>query len=107
MTNIDAIIDKLRREPTHLFSLRHNCIGKSFRLKKFGHSLDVKVRVVIALCLAQNKRFWFLPPTVPTFHGWAEVDGKRIELAHPLSDTNSLNTYDIDIVPLIATRVIL
>lgn len=95
-----SIVDSLRKEPYRRLPFRHNCIGKSFRLRKACKRLGIKVKVVITLCLIKNDRHWFLPGSIPFIHGWAEYEGKRIELARPLNELNSVWTYDIDIFPL-------
>lgn len=33
MSSVRDIAERLRGEPFHIFSLRHNCIGRSFRFK--------------------------------------------------------------------------
>ncbi|MFC1910555.1 hypothetical protein ACFLXC_04645 [Chloroflexota bacterium] len=95
---MDEIADSLRQEPFN--TLTNNCLIKSFRFKRRCAELGIKARVVISFGYApvsRGLRFF-----VPIIHGWAEVDGCRIELAHPLDDPNVFGTLDSEVKPLAA-----
>lgn len=94
--------ERIRREPFQMFW--NNCIIKSFKFRKYCRELGVNAKVVIALVVTSCDRFP-LPPKIVWFHTWAEVDGKRIEVARPLDEKNTANTYDIDIRPIMLIKV--
>lgn len=96
---VNAIAEKLRREPFQMFG--NNCLRKSLKFRRECRGIGVSVRIVLSLCLTPCKRFP-LPPKVVWVHAWAEIDGQRIELARPLGERNTVNTFDIDIKPIIA-----
>ena len=97
-SEIKTIAEKLRREPFHM--LRNNCLIKSLRFKRECRKFGVDVRVVFALVLTPCAKHP-LPPWVIWFHGWAEINGQRIELARPLDERNAANSFDIDIRPVV------
>lgn len=83
METVDAIVERLRQEPHHVLGFRRsNCIAKSFRLKRECRRIGIDTKAVICIGLIRRKPlgFWM---KIPMFHGWAELDGKRIELGHP------------------------
>lgn len=79
----------------------NNCFRKSLKFRKECRRIGISARVVFALVITPCKRLP-LPPGVVWFHAWAEVDGQRIELARPLGEKNTANTFDSDIRPIIA-----
>lgn len=99
MINVDEIAEKLRREPYVLF--KHDCLTKSFRLKKECSALGIQVRVVVCIGLAKAKWFghWF---TIPVTHGWGEVEGKRIEVSRPLGTSGIWDIIPVNIKPIIS-----
>lgn len=101
MTKVDKIAEKLRREPYHVFPMRYNCIGKSFRFKRECQRIGVDTRVVI--CAGRVKArplgFWM---KILMIHAWGEVEGRRIETAHPLGEMGLWGMIDIDLKPIIA-----
>lgn len=99
METVDIIADRLRREPFHM--LWNNCLRKSLKFRRQCRRIGVSVRVVVALVLTHCERPP-LPRFVVWFHAWPEVDGQRVEIARPLDERNSVNTFDIDIRPIIA-----
>lgn len=97
-TRVEHIAERLRKEPFHI--LRNNCLIKSLRFRKECREIGVGARVVFALVLFPCARFP-LPPWVMWFHAWAEINGRRIELARPLDERNTAYTFDVDIRPII------
>jgi len=98
---VDRIAEELRQEPYHVFPMKFNCIGKSFRFKRKCAKLGIKARVVICLGIIETERFGFLM-RILMVHGWGEVDNKRIEVGRPLDQKSPWGTFDIDLMPLIA-----
>lgn len=99
MTEVNKIVIKIRREPFRMFG--NNCLRKSLKFRRLCRGIGINVRVVFALVITPCKRFP-LPPRILWFHTWAEIDGQRIELARPLNERNTANTYDIDLKPIVA-----
>lgn len=97
----EELAEKLRREPWRTFPMRSNCLGKSLRFREECHKIGIKARVIFSLGITRNDRIPFLPSML-LFHAWAEIDGRRIELARPLNEENFWNTFDTDIRPVIA-----
>lgn len=99
LEKVEAIAERLRREPYHTFT--NDCIIKSARLKKECRALGIPARVVVCLGLAKAGLFgrWL---TVPVIHSWAEVEGKRIETSRPLGSTGLLGIVPMKIKPIIA-----
>ncbi len=99
MMKVEEIAERLRKEPFHMFG--NNCLQRSLKFREECLKVGVSVRVVLALVLTPCKRF-LLPPYIIWFHAWAEIDGRRIELARPLNERNTANTKDIELKPIIA-----
>lgn len=99
---INAIAERLRGEPFHM--LMNNCILKSIRFRRMCQAIGVSARVVFALVIVRNKRYPLVPYVV-WFHGWAEVDGQRVELARPLDDENSCGVLDSEIRPIVGVWI--
>lgn len=102
MNNIEVLAKKLRREPFHM--LGNNCFRKSLKFRTECRKIGINARIVFALVLTPCRRSHF-PPWAVWFHTWAEIGGRRIELARPLDERNSVNTFDIEIKPLAAIRI--
>jgi hypothetical protein len=80
--------EKLRKEPFHLIPIRHNCMGKSFRLRLESRRVGVRgVKMVFSLGYVHNAKLP-LPPFLPMYHVWVEYCGKRIEVARSLKTAN-------------------
>lgn len=101
MTKVDEIAEKLRQEPFHVFPMRYNCIGKSFRFKEECRKAGIDARVVICLGIVEMRRFG-CSIKLPWGHEWGEVGNERIEVARPLDQRSPWGTFDIDFKPVIA-----
>jgi len=101
LTKAEKIAERLRQEPYHLF--RNDCLTKSARLKRECKTLGISVRVVACIGLARARLFGFWL-TIPVIHGWAEVDGKRIETSRPLGSSGIWAIVPVNIRPIIAVR---
>ncbi len=104
MTKVDKIAEKLREEPYHVFPMRYNCIGKSFRFKEECRKADIDAKVVIGLGIVETRRFGCLR-RIPMVHGWGEVSNERIEVTRPLDKKSLWGTFDIDLKPVITIRI--
>lgn len=104
MTKVDKIAEKLRQEPYHVFPMRYNCLGKSFRFKEECRRADIEARVVICLGIIKTRKFGPLLK-IPMVHGWGEVENRRIEVARPLDQRSPWGTFDIDLKPVITIRI--
>ncbi len=100
---VALIAERIRKEPFNM--LTNNCLRKSFKFRKECRKIGIEVGIVFALVLTRCDKFP-LPRYVVWFHGWAVVDGRRIELARPLDEKNTANTFDIDIRPLVAIHLL-
>ena len=101
LAKVEKIAEKLRQEPYHLF--RNDCLTKSVRLKRECKALGILACVVACIGLARARLFGFWL-TIPVIHGWAEVDGKRIETSRPLGSSGIWGIVPVDIRPIIAVR---
>ena len=101
LEEVEKIAEKLRQEPYNLF--KNDCITKSVRLKKECQALGIQARVVVCLGLVPARLFghWL---TLPVIHGWAEVDGKRIETSRPLGTSAIWRIVPANIKPIITSR---
>jgi hypothetical protein len=99
---MEIIADSLRNEPFH--TLRNNCLVKSFRFKRQCLKEGIAARVVIAFCCAPVRRGCF-NLTIPIIHAWAEVDGRRIEVARPLCQPGPWGTLDSEVRPVFAVWI--
>jgi len=104
MTKVGKIAEKLRHEPYHVFPMRYNCVGKSFRFKRGCLKVGIVARVVICFGIITTKRFGVLLK-IPMIHGWGEVNHERIEVARPLDEKSPWGTFDIDLKPIVAIWV--
>jgi hypothetical protein len=97
----EELAEPLRREPYNL--LTNDCITKSVRLKRECRSEGIQAKVVVCLGLARAKWFgrWL---TIPVFHGWGEVERKRIETSRPLGTSGLWGIFPAKIRPLICLR---
>lgn len=99
---MEAIAERLRHEPYHL--LTNDCFIKARKLKRESQALGIPVRIVacIGLVRAHVFRLWWL--TIPVIHGWAEVEGRRIEVSRPLGTSGTWGIISANIRPVIAVR---
>ncbi|MFQ5997167.1 MAG: hypothetical protein ACE5KP_06040, partial [Dehalococcoidales bacterium] len=79
LEKVEEIAERLRHEPYNF--LTNDCFIKARKLKRECAVLGIPVRIVacIGLVRAQVFRLWWM--TIPVVHGWAEVEGKRIEVS--------------------------
>jgi len=102
LAKVENIAEELRREQYILF--RNDCITKSRRLKRQCKLLGVDVKVVI--CIGLGRAWWFKRwLTIPVVHGWAEVNGKRIETSRQLGTSGIWGIVPMYIKPLISIRL--
>jgi len=101
LAKVEKIAERLRQEPYNL--LRNDCITKSIRLKRQCKALGIPARVVACIGLTRARLFGFWL-TIPVIHGWAEVDGKRIETSQPLGSSGTWGIIPVNIKPIIAVR---
>jgi hypothetical protein len=98
----EAIAEKLRQEPYVLF--RNDCLTKSKRLRKACQPLGIDVKVIA--CIGIARAYWFRRwLTVPVIHGWAEVDGMRIETSRPLGSSGIWGIVPMYIKPIIRSHI--
>lgn len=102
MSSLDVageIAERLRQEPYILF--KNDCLTKSLRFKKECLAVSIPARVVICIGLAKAKWLghWL---TMPVFHGWGEVEGRRIETSRPLGSSGVWGIVPVNIRPIIA-----
>ncbi len=99
---VEAFAEKLRQEPYHLIG--NDCVIKSWRLKRECQKRGIPARVVVCLGLSRAHLFgrW---RTVPVFHGWAEVAGKRVETSRPLGSAGIWGIVPANIKPVITLRL--
>jgi hypothetical protein len=105
MSNLEKaqeIAERLRKEPYSF--LTNDCLIKSLKLKKECKPLGISARIVacIGLVRAQVFRLWWM--TIPVIHGWAEVEGKRIEVSRPVGASGVWGIVPVDIRPVIKIR---
>ena len=81
----------------------NNCIIKALKYKKLCRAVGLDVTIAFAFVVTICDKWW-LPPKVFWFHAWPEIYGERIEIARPLDEKNTANTYDIDIKPILTIR---
>jgi hypothetical protein len=90
LDEVERLAEKLRHEPYH--TLTNDCIIKARKLKKACAPLGIPVKVVACIGLARARLFgrWW---TLPVIHGWAEVEGKRIEVSRPRGISGRCSRY--------------
>ena len=72
----ERIAERLCHEPYN--PLTNNCFFKSAKLKRECAALGIPIKIVACICLAKAHLFGFWM-TIPVIHGWAVVEGKKIE----------------------------
>lgn len=102
---LHSIIESIRQEPFNLFSLRENCVGRSFRFKRACRQIGINARVIISLSIVHNKRFKMLPPVMFSIYGCAEVRGRKIRLVRSLDGLTLWGTPETDERPLLAVWI--
>ena len=97
----EAIAERLRQEP-YIF-LKNDCFIKSVRLKRECQALGIPARVVACIGLSRARLFgiWL---TIPVVHGWAEVEGKRIETSRRLGASAICGIIPVNIRPVVKIR---
>jgi hypothetical protein len=98
----EEVAERLRHEPYNL--LTNDCFIKARKLKRWCKALGIPVRIVacIGLVRARVFRLWWM--RIPVIHGWAEVEGKRIETSRPLGSSGTWGIIPGNIRPVIAIR---
>ena len=99
---VEEIAERLRKEPYSF--LTNDCLIKSSKLKKACKPLGIPVRIVACIGLGRAKvfRLWWM--TIPVVHGWAEVEGKRVEVSRPTGVSGTWGIIPRDIRPIIRVR---
>ena len=85
--------------------MKSNCVGKSYRFKRACRKIGIHAKIVFAVVAVRNDRFRFLPSTLIGFHTWAEVNGKRVELARSHDDLSPWGCFDIEMKRLFALEI--
>ncbi len=100
---IEGIKERLRQEPYHL--LFNNCLIKSIRFAKECKKLGIDAEVVFCLGLVQARSPRSGKPfDIAMLHAWAEINGERIELSHPLGYRGVLGIMPEKVRPLVKLR---
>jgi hypothetical protein len=101
LNEVEIIAENLRQE--HYVLFHNDCITKSRRLKKQCKMRGVDAKVIICIGLARARWFnrWL---TVPVIHGWAEIEGKRIETSRQLGTSGIWGIVPMYIKPIISIR---
>jgi hypothetical protein len=102
LNEIEIIAENLRQE--HYVLFQNDCITKSHRLKKQCKMVGIDARVVICIGIARARWFnrWL---TVPVIHGWAEIDGKRVETSRRLGSSGIWDIVPMYIKPVFCLRI--
>ncbi len=102
LEKVEKIAERLRREPYNF--LTNDCFIKSLKLKRECQALGIPVKVVacIGLVRAHVLGLWWM--TIPVIHGWAEVEGKRIEVSRPPGVPGPWGIIPAQIRPIIRVR---
>ncbi len=97
----EQLAEPLRQEPYHFFT--NNCLTKSARLKRALRAKNIPARVVgcIGTARARWGGNWF---TIPVIHGWAEVEGKRIETSRPVGSPSPWGIMPAEVRPIVSLR---
>ena len=98
----DEIAVKLRQEPYNL--LTNDCYKKSIKLKRQCETLGIPVRIVACIGMVRAKVFKLWWMTIPVIHGWAEVDGHRVEVSRPHGVSGTWGIIPANIRPVIKLR---
>jgi hypothetical protein len=102
LSEVEIIAENLRHE--HYVLFRNDCITKSQRLKRQCKIAGIEAKVVICIGLAKARWFnrWLI---VPVIHGWAEIDGKRVETSRRLGSSGIWDIVPMYIKPVICIRI--
>lgn len=100
---LERIAERIRREPYRIFT--NNCYHKSWKFLKKAAELGIKAKMcpVIGMAVARLP-FLGWRMKIPVLHCWVEVEGKRIEISHPLGEKSVWEIIPGDVKPLIAVR---
>jgi len=98
----EEVAERLRQEPYRL--LTNDCVIKAQRLKKECKRLGIPTRTVLCLGLGEARLFgrWV---TIPVIHGWAEIEGKRVEVSRPLGSSGVWGIVPVKIRSVITIRI--
>lgn len=99
---VERIAQELRYERFDL--LINNCIIKSIRFRNKCRLLGIPARANISFSKARTKWFGYRL-VLPTIHGFGELDGERIEVAHRLDQIGVWGTVDADVIPVFTMRI--
>ena len=98
----EEIAERLRREPYNL--LTNDCFIKARKFKRECKALGIPARVVACIGLVRARVFGLWWMTIPVIHGWAEVEGKRIEVSRPAGVPGTWGIIPATIRPIITVR---
>ncbi len=98
----EKIAEKLRRENYDL--LTNGCFKKSIKLKRRCETLGIPVGIVACIGVVRAKVFKLWWMTIPVIHGWAEVNGHRIEVSRPRGVSGTWGIIPANIRPIIKLR---
>jgi len=102
LEKVEELAEKLRHEPYNM--LTNDCFIKSLKLRRECQKLGIPVRLVACIGLARAKVFRLFWMTIPVIHGWAEVDGQRIEVSRPRDVPGTWGILPWNIRPVIKLR---
>ena len=97
---MEEIAERFRHEPYHL--LFNNCINKSVKFVRECKKVDIDAKFVFCFGLVParlpslNRSF-----DIPVPHAWAQVNGERIELSHPLGYEGILGIIPAKVRPVL------
>ncbi len=99
----EQIAEEIRREPYRLFT--NNCYHKSWKFLKEASGKGIRARMspVIGLAVARLP-FLGRRAKIPVLHCWVEVEGKRIEVSHPIGEKSVWEIVPADVKPILAIR---
>jgi len=102
LEKVEEIAERLRQEPYSL--LTNDCFVKSVKLKRECAALGIPARVVACIGLAKARLFglWM---TIPVIHGWAVVEGKRIETSRPIGSSGMWGIVPVNVRPVIKVHL--
>lgn len=100
---VQQIAEKIRYEPYRL--LTNNCYHKSWKFLKEAsiRGITAKMCPVIGLGRARLP-FLGWRVKIPVLHSWVEVEGKRIEVSHPLGEKSIWEIAPVDVKPILTIR---
>jgi len=80
---MEEIAERLRHEPYNL--LFNNCIVKTIRFVRECKKVEIDAKAVFCFGLVPARLLSLAKAVnLPVPHAWAQVNGERIELSHPL-----------------------